>query len=766
MPFHRYQQPNWYLAGPITPASAVPTPLANGISYFFFNVTNGGSGPTAAPVGAQVPSGPNARTFMVALGEDATSSSVNRGMKALLENTDIIDNILNTDRVRPAVFSVALDSDSNSFNAPEGLYLGPVGSPTSPSNLRELIRICDVGGQELYSINDEQVVLAQSCSLPVSPGYADGTEVLTFNSEIPAGTYLVLGYASTSYTRATVDLLRYPLMASMPVLPGSVGLTLSSWRGDGDPWDTPGLPASLYGLRTRMLHGVYSGSQDQISRPLALDDYYPGATTEQPGSGATYSRLGPSMLGYSQQNLSTAPSSGTPWFKDPMGGIWTAYCNDTNTNKAFSFLSLVGFTRGFVFVGHRTLSTNNGANAAKAPALASFASYYEHTFDFSLKSQAPTYLQLPASCILQRVLGEDRVEVSGSNRFTGVVSGFTRTSLIAGYTLVEIEWTRTGTPADPTAVGPTKRIYRIQAIDNANRIRVMALDGGVAELPAAATFGTITRVLSPTFVTPEGVAELRRHYGSANADLMEAGPLEVLQPPLATYRSGDQVVPGAAYFGATLFSSSYAALRWGGFENRQGQPDFGWYRRVGALRGDGSIRTTMVETDNLTSPLATIASGTIDNLQSLEGYIGELEAPFAFGDLAQFTAGTFSLLTAGRQVHDTDVFSASGTITFTTELSALLNSHKVVRISISAAYAIFATIAVGTRTVGEEFELVFDHTLGLGQVSNPATSWPSNFKFSSFADRLLSQKLGWIDRYTCKVISSSVIQVSLSRSAP
>lgn len=92
MPFFRFTTPTYGLQGGSFPGTI------DGDAYSLINVTSGGVGAGgSAPVdSAASGGGPNAGTFFVEFGEDAEAQNVNRGLKVLAQNSDILDDIVKT----------------------------------------------------------------------------------------------------------------------------------------------------------------------------------------------------------------------------------------------------------------------------------------------------------------------------------------------------------------------------------------------------------------------------------------------------------------------------------------------------------------------------------------------------------------------------------------------------------------------------------------------------------------------------------------------
>lgn len=761
MAFYRYRAPTWFNANAITPATAVGTPQENGSNYFFLNVDDLGAG--GAPEDGQVLSGPSQYTFMVAFGEDATSGSVNRGLAALAENTDALDDIANKDRIRPVrtLFTV-VGSPSNTVQVPLEAYMGNLGASLTATHLQALFRVCDTSGRELYSYLDEQVVLVQSCSPGTSPYYCDGVYTLTLNSFLEPGTYALLHYTRDSFAMSTHELLRTPFLESLCGISGYLQLQLAFWRGDSQAWDALPPPATLFGLKNRTLDGVYSGQANggTLSLPADLSPFYPLYDSGEPGSGGAYVRNGPSMVAVSTFGLGTAPSSSTPWLRDPLGGMWTSYVADVSPQSSASAFKFVGLSRGFVHVGHRIRSKNNVTMPAKAPALASFAAYIEHADEYSDTSQAPTYIELPRACILQRVAGEDLLTITSfSYWFYKSFSGTDRTSLVLGLTLLEVEWAN---PSDPITADPVRRIYRIVEFKSPVQVEVMGPDGGPVEFPAGTTAATITRIFTPTFLAPDGAGDFRDALGSTNASLLESGPLMALTPPGASFAVADAVPTDAAYVGAAYALSTSRALEWGGFEDRLNQAGAGTYRRLGSLRGDGSIYPTNIVASLGTITTLTVTTATVTTINASDGtFTGTLTASAGAFTFLQATAAEADVLTQKQLVQAQDSVNVSGTLSVT--LSGL-STNQVARVVSTGSTVLTTILLPGTfLSPGKKFEIVFDQTSAEAQISNFSTTWPSSFKFENPTDKFLSQRVGAIDRYICKAISATVVQVTVER---
>lgn len=91
MPFHRYKDPSYDLIGGSFPGTI------GAETYDRINVVSegvGGGDGSANADNAKLAPSPNVGTYFVAFGEDATSSFANRGMRALGQNTDFLDDMV------------------------------------------------------------------------------------------------------------------------------------------------------------------------------------------------------------------------------------------------------------------------------------------------------------------------------------------------------------------------------------------------------------------------------------------------------------------------------------------------------------------------------------------------------------------------------------------------------------------------------------------------------------------------------------------------
>jgi hypothetical protein len=142
--FHRFVDPTYFTGGG-------EFPVESGTTYDLVNVTSGGTGAggsafaDAAKVG-----GPNVGTYFAAFGEDATSANFNRGVRAVAENTDHLDNLFHRDLALPSA-ATGIAVGAANVVLPVGTYLGPGGLSNTPSGLASIFSLLDNNGQEIFS---------------------------------------------------------------------------------------------------------------------------------------------------------------------------------------------------------------------------------------------------------------------------------------------------------------------------------------------------------------------------------------------------------------------------------------------------------------------------------------------------------------------------------------------------------------------------------------------------------------------------------------
>ena len=141
MAFHRLVTPPYY-GGLPAGYDYINTPTDPSV---------GGTG-TPAFMDGKKSGGPNDGTYLVAFGEDATSADANRGLKALAENTDVLDNLLRRDLALSAqTLDVTAASPVSSIVITGQVFVGEFGVSNTQQVRDGLIAILDNNYNEVLS---------------------------------------------------------------------------------------------------------------------------------------------------------------------------------------------------------------------------------------------------------------------------------------------------------------------------------------------------------------------------------------------------------------------------------------------------------------------------------------------------------------------------------------------------------------------------------------------------------------------------------------
>lgn len=182
MPFHRLTVPA-YFGG-----------LPGGYDY----INNAVAG-TPALVDPPKVGGPNAGTYFIAWGEPGISRAANRGLSALAQNTDQLDDWFHRDIAMPTstadVFTAG-GTGSVVLTGP-GIFLGAVGTPNTADGIATFLELVDSQGREFVEpgMRTWCRITAISGGTVGSGGFSVGNVTLTISPAIPAGTTYRVHYA-------------------------------------------------------------------------------------------------------------------------------------------------------------------------------------------------------------------------------------------------------------------------------------------------------------------------------------------------------------------------------------------------------------------------------------------------------------------------------------------------------------------------------------------------------------------------------------------
>jgi hypothetical protein len=202
MPFHRYKTPAYNLLGGAFPGTVGDQ------TYDLVNVVSegvGGGDGSANADGAKASPHANAGTYFVAFGEDATSSFANRGLRAISQNTDAIDDILRGNI--PRVDRVAITQSMGSIDVvvTGDVFVGEYGLTNTQEHRDRLAHLEFATGTPLNQSSGDQPTLllihdgsGNNVVGTAVDGFRNGA-VLRFSAMITSGSYTAFVGRRTSY---------------------------------------------------------------------------------------------------------------------------------------------------------------------------------------------------------------------------------------------------------------------------------------------------------------------------------------------------------------------------------------------------------------------------------------------------------------------------------------------------------------------------------------------------------------------------------------
>lgn len=190
MSFHRLVTPAYFIAS--------GGPLLAGYDY----INNAGAGTPALADGPKS-SGPNLGTYFVAWTDDGTSRHANRGLKALSQNTDILDDLLHRDLATPKVTADAtpvVPVSTFTLVDTQGIYVGVPGTPNTTNGINTFVDILDSNDNEIIGnlATGARCRVTAIAGAAVGAGFAGPSVVVTFTvtPPIPIGQTYRIYYAT------------------------------------------------------------------------------------------------------------------------------------------------------------------------------------------------------------------------------------------------------------------------------------------------------------------------------------------------------------------------------------------------------------------------------------------------------------------------------------------------------------------------------------------------------------------------------------------
>lgn len=360
------------------------TPTYPGAAGFdYFNVISGGTGGTgSAYMDLAKVGGPNAGTYAVAFGEDATSSNANRGMRALAQNDDYIDNLLHRLIAVPVVSTGGPSgSTTTTVTLPVATFLGTSGYSTAPASLNMLFEITDSNNDEIIDPGTGATVAVASVTLgtgdTIGGGGANGnfsgnTVQLNISPAIPASVSYKVKYATQSdLADLPIDALTAINIRGANEIDGAVENLLRELHGNNESWNAA-WDSTIWDLASGGINERYNRSStgNPGSPPEA---YFPTGNLNVDGGGSWFVCFGPALTGYSG-NIGP--------YVDPMNAIFVSKFQDRGASSS-------GGMTGFVGFGTRLTGTAWTGESVYTPGAATFMALWPHYFQNTIHATNP-----------------------------------------------------------------------------------------------------------------------------------------------------------------------------------------------------------------------------------------------------------------------------------------------------------------------------------------------------------------------------------------
>lgn len=566
MAFHRYVTPTY------------PSPPA----FDLINVTSGGTGGggSANADGAKI-GGPNVGTFFVAFGEDSTSSNANRGLRALAQNTDALDDLFNRPIAVPVrtVDATAVGAVAN-VTLPVATFLGVAGTPNTPAGLNLLYEVVDSNDNEIIDPSTGVKVKVNTLTLGagdvVGGGGANGsfsgnTVQLNFSPSIPnASVYRIYYGTRSSLGVMPADSLTNIRIRGAQEVEAAVEDLFRLLHGNNESWNAA-WDSTIYDLAISGLNERYRRAS--TANPIPPDTYFSSAMNGV-GAGAWISRDGPGLTVF-------ATDQGA--YLDPINGLFVAKSQDTVQAQS-------GGTVDFAAYGNRLSGSAAAGEKTYQPGYASLLALWSHYHTGSLHATDPhTRVPVGASVNLTTPntnvnTGEAVVElVAAANYFRK--TGTLTSSIAIGYDLVELQFTKSAVVLRQVVC----IVAHGSSADAANirKVRIRNLDGTIFDYTGSSV-ATIKAWHSLSFGVGDGAAAAHRQangYAAGVSILFDGLHYQVPQR-LSSTGADDNVprTPMSVSGKGVLFTD--IVFQWGGFDSTLSGPVF-----VGHLLGNGGINT-------------------------------------------------------------------------------------------------------------------------------------------------------------------------------
>lgn len=635
MAFHRFITPTYFGGLPV--------------GYDLINVVSGGTGAggSAFADGVKGLGNPNSGTYFVAWGEDATSSNANRGLRALAQNTDALDDFLHRDLARAVrTNDVTAGSPVATVVLPTNTFLGTAGYTTSTADLARLFSILDGSDNEIIINSTGQKVQVTSVTLgagdTIGGGGANGsfsgnTVTLNISPSIPTGTTYRIWYGNrTNLAELPVDAFTTIKIRGAEEVSSSVEDLFRLLHGNNLSWNAS--------WTTTIYDAAAGGIGDRYNRSTtnamgAPPESYWAQALNSGGSGGWIQRSGPALTVYTD-----ADEAGG--YTDPINALFAGKFTDQLPFNASG-------ATGFVVYGARKSGSQTTGESLYEPGAASFMALWPHHYVNTVDASSPyTRIFEGATATLANVgtynanTGEAVVTVTQAGNYFRK-SG--ESAIACGYDMLEITYTQSAV---------VKRIVCVivahgasNDTGNAAKVRVRRLDGAIPDF-SSCTSVTI-RWHSLSFGVGDGAGRYHKAkyaYSDGTAILFD-GLFYQVPPRLTTEAEQDDITRTPPTFSAVDVGTNAVAARWGGFQYTVPSGPV----VPSTLNGDGGMYvqglTTLAQLALFDMPSG--ASGTVHGEIEIRGAVGD-PGRLSFGARGRLKMPAFRILNSSPTINITE----------------------------------------------------------------------------------------------------------------
>lgn len=554
--FHRLIDPTYHLFAGESFAGPPTDGTIGSHTYSRMNVTATGTGAGAANMDARKSSGPNQYTEMVAFGEDATSSDMNRGYRALSENTDTIDDILrgaiprlvDTPHEDTAVGTVV------NIDITDDVFVSDNGDTTRPPGELAIVtddsdRQLEVGGSPVVVTAVQQTGGGSSVIGTEADGFYTDPRVVV-SPGIPNGTTFRVHYGERSTLARRVEIDKLSFFATQLGDAGNTALEEKIWaQGLNEKYRRSSKYPSSYNLDTA-------------------------------GDGAIIQRDGPAPeVVNNAVDYVTAPKQ----YQDPYLALWKAAPQELDQSGDVDYSGYVGYLA--LAPRQDTAESSSVEATARGLPAAGFMTAVPRDIRADTLNSKTTLTRIDSTVDVtlnpESGVGDDaRVVELGTNEYFANASN--DTAVRDGHDLLVLTWD-TGLPTEHSETYVIAN-SRVTATNTNRRAHLRTLGG---EKPTFANADTAkARWLQPTVVLGGAAADASAaglEYGLGNFAVL--APFPLFEDPLNTEDPTPAFFSGWPYDRAVETSSAdVPALTCGAF-----QPSTGTKFTGLKLYGDGDI---------------------------------------------------------------------------------------------------------------------------------------------------------------------------------